>query len=706
MQRNWMTSGSTPAPWGAGGRLIVAAVIAVTFAYAPLSAPAEPLTEPAVFSSSNGVLDLLMIAEPKSVSTISFSPPRGGAAINPIGWVYEVCPRPPSGNVCPADATTVADYGGVRLALQPGDVLKIRLVNRLPLLDKAKVKHQNDQDNLFRNPTNLHTHGLIVSPRQPTRDDPTFGDNVFVDIYNPANGMPTPQSAHQHGAIKMDFADYRIDIPRQHPSGAFWFHPHIHGLSLNQVSSGLAGVISIGDVANYVDAPPHTVRHLILKDMQVMAAGTVNYDDKSVTVEDGEVLNQQIAEFCEQIDRGGPESRQGFCGGEHGDNNNFLGSRWYFTVNGQVFPTVQMTSPNGEIWSLTNASAQVSYELNLRNDDSTQSVIPMQLIAIDGVSITVPPETPAGAMMAMGGNKFTVVDCQAVGTRLQPLCVRDLIMMPSSRAEVWVTYRNTAGAVVAPPSGATATLIQASPNLGMAGEGWPQVKLAKVKFAQPASAKSAIEVLGNAAAALSSRTSSFAVAAHQPGAPAANGCPPLASDHHRRIFFGVVDPSNPNSFGLGYEEVDGNNAVVPNTSVPISAFDPTVTRICVPLGPEGSTVHEIWELINLSAETHNFHIHQTKFTVLKSAGSQSPPSAAAILEDNVPVPFATATTDIKEKQNGYCTIAQWRSGQCTSQPVILDIPFSEPGDFVFHCHILEHEDAGMMAKIRVVAGRS
>jgi L-ascorbate oxidase len=32
----------------------------------------------------------------------------------------------------------------------------------------------------------------------------------------------------------------------------------------------------------------------------------------------------------------------------------------------------------------------------------------------------------------------------------------------------------------------------------------------------------------------------------------------------------------------------------------------------------------------------------------------------------------------------------------------LDIPFSQLGDFVYHCHILGHEDAGMMAKIRVV----
>jgi len=33
---------------------------------------------------------------------------------------------------------------------------------------------------------------------------------------------------------------------------------------------------------------------------------------------------------------------------------------------------------------------------------------------------------------------------------------------------------------------------------------------------------------------------------------------------------------------------------------------------------------------------------------------------------------------------------------------LFDIPFAELGEFVYHCHILEHEDGGMMARIQVV----
>jgi FtsP/CotA-like multicopper oxidase with cupredoxin domain len=162
------------------------------------------------------------------------------------------------------------------------------------------------------------------------------------------------------------------------------------------------------------------------------------------------------------------------------------------------------------------------------------------------------------------------------------------------------------------------------------------------------------------------------------------------------------------AFGLGYEEVDENGAPVSGTQVPVSAFDPARTLVCVPLGPGGAPVREIWELVNLATEIHNFHIHQTKFRVLDATALQQGPmvgpSVPVILEDNVPLPFAIANIpDIEDNQNGYCTIAQWRSGQCSARPIVLEIPFSQPGEFVYHCHILEHEDGGMMAKIRVLA---
>src|SRR5262245_3240902 len=145
-------------------------------------ARAADFHDPPVFASQNGVLDILMIAKAKAIPTISFTPPHSRTSINPTGWVYEICKRPPSGLTCPAGTGTVADYGGARLALQKGDTLKIRFVNRLAKVDPDKLNHLNDpgQANLFRNPTNLHTHGVLTPARAATVGDQTFGDFPFV----------------------------------------------------------------------------------------------------------------------------------------------------------------------------------------------------------------------------------------------------------------------------------------------------------------------------------------------------------------------------------------------------------------------------------------------------------------------------------------------------------------------------------------------
>jgi hypothetical protein len=79
-----------------------------------------------------------------------------------------------------------------------------------------------------------------------------------------------------------------------------------------------------------------------------------------------------------------------------------------------------------------------------------------------------------------------------------------------------------------------------------------------------------------------------------------------------------------NTFALGYEEVDQNGKVVPGTQKPapdvLARFDPSVVTVCLPLGPGQSPVTEQWELIQLSTENHNFHLHQPRFAMLGANG--------------------------------------------------------------------------------------
>jgi FtsP/CotA-like multicopper oxidase with cupredoxin domain len=81
-----------------------------------------------------------------------------------------------------------------------------------------------------------------------------------------------------------------------------------------------------------------------------------------------------------------------------------------------------------------------------------------------------------------------------------------------------------------------------------------------------------------------------------------------------------------------------------------------------------------------------------------------------VAQDNFPLGVATPneaafpgiTDQVSNNQNGVCTIPQWRTGQCSTNAEVVSIPFTQLGEFVYHCHILEHEDGGMMARITVV----
>ena len=684
-------------------------------------AGAASLVDPPVLASQNGVLDIMMVAMPQPIAGIAFTPPHSSAIIHPTGWVYQICPRPPSGLNCPAFSTTVSPYGGVRLALRAGDTLKIRYVNRLPKLDPLKLRHENDpgEANLFLNPTNLHTHGLLTPARAATLSDPTFGDFIFVTIFNSANGIPVPQTTHQHGPIVMDTVDYKITIPSNHPSGLFWFHPHVHGIALNQVVQGMSGMITIGSVGDNVrgDAvntpwPDTNVRHLMLKEIQVLAAGTVNFDSGPQPVVNGEVLNQEDTSFCAQFPAAN-EVRQGSCPGQDnsgGGGSNFTGGKWYMTVNGQQFPTIPIVEPDGEIWRVATGAGSFSWDLQLVNDDSHKPMT-VQLIAIDGVAVHLPQDTTTNTMVTMAGGRFKVVPCPdapSIGSTV-PICVNEIVMMPSSRTEFWVTYRNDQGRITPPPRDASATLKMVGLTMGT-GDAWPAVDLAKVLFNQagPPKYTTSQVVVGGPTDAAGLHQQGGIFAASVPGASAAastaapTSCAPLPAGHHRRIFFGFSDVTINNTFALGYEEVDQNGHVVPGSQKPapdqLERFDPSHTTVCLPLGPGQTPVHETWELVQLSTENHNFHLHQSRFVMTSGNGG--------VTQDNFPlgvaVPDASIQDQVTNNQNGVCTIAQWRNGHCHSNAEVFDIPFAELGEFVYHCHILEHEDGGMMARIQVV----
>ena len=112
-----------------------------------------------------------------------------------------------------------------------------------------------------------------------------------------------------------------------------------------------------------------------------------------------------------------------------------------------------------------------------------------------------------------------------------------------------------------------------------------------------------------------------------------------------------------------------------------AVFDPhsSVPNIVVHQGEV-----EDWIIENRSQEVHDFHIHQVHFLMLEWFGI---PINEPFLRDTINVPF-------------------W-DGKTLQYPTVrLRMDFRDPnaiGLFPFHCHLLEHEDGGMMGLIRVEA---
>jgi FtsP/CotA-like multicopper oxidase with cupredoxin domain len=141
----------------------------------------------------------------------------------------------------------------------------------------------------------------------------------------------------------------------------------------------------------------------------------------------------------------------------------------------------------------------------------------------------------------------------------------------------------------------------------------------------------------------------------------------------RKLYFSekLENPKDPNSATTFYITVDGQTP---------TAFDPAdaTPNITVQQGDV-----EDWIIENRTTELHAFHIHQLHFALIAWNGvTVNEP----FLRDTVNVPYFSD-----------------RMLQYPSVRVRMD--FRDPdaiGTFVYHCHLLEHEDNGMMGIIRVV----
>lgn len=137
-------------------------------------------------------------------------------------------------------------------------------------------------------------------------------------------------------------------------------------------------------------------------------------------------------------------------------------------------------------------------------------------------------------------------------------------------------------------------------------------------------------------------------------------------------------------------------------------YDDSVTNTTVRLG-----CIEEWTINNCTGENHVFHIHQLDFQVTEVNGEPQPFIGR---QDTQNIPWRNCIWE--DEENGVCQTVSpagypvysdeartaCDDGQFPRGQVKVIIPFTNPviaGKFVYHCHIGEHEDGGMMAVIEV-----
>ena len=99
----------------------------------------------------------------------------------------------------------------------------------------------------------------------------------------------------------------------------------------------------------------------------------------------------------------------------------------------------------------------------------------------------------------------------------------------------------------------------------------------------------------------------------------------------------------------------------------------------------------MWELYNATADAHPMHIHEIVFEVVDR-------QAIVVDEDARTVQVDTASAPTPEAwETGFKDTVIAYPGQVTR----VRAQFNTPGQFVWHCHIVEHDDNEMMRPHRI-----
>ena len=524
--------------------------------------------------------------------------------------------------------------------------------------------------------SNLHVHGLFVSPR------PCSDEVLHTTIY-PANwrGSVPPLPSCQTAP---NVFNYTYDLPAYHPAGLYWYHTHIHGVSEPETQMGLAGAIVVEDAGDaYRSSIGVSDEVLVVSDRprpglaspsrqadRQAARQMAQHSFRPANAASGPVLDPRIDQADQAGECAAGASGNGVKGGTE---------LWQLKLNGA--PVVE--SPGGfpgdnQLLSKTMQPGQRQI-FRMVNASADSYVSPMMVLSQNGVLTTLPLEVFArdgvGLADAQGRRHFTNFDVASM----------PLVLPPASRIEF---------VVHAPPAGAKLYLQSQEVDPGCGGNGYPARRLLLITSSgepvDPGAGDDSDLLMGEPSLAPYLATLSDASTVHRTF---------VLSEYTRDFTYGLTkwplqtptssqyDPNATDFFITQTASDDGE--VDPATTAVKPFVHGAPAQVVVHLHGKKSVTEE-WLIENSTLEIHDFHTHQVHFRDITSDGAN--PDLQPVL-DTINVPAAPLVGNVATGGPGAPGYVRLR----------MTFTTADIGETVFHCHILEHEDNGMMGKLRVLA---
>ena len=555
----------------------------------------------------------------------------------------------------------------------PGDTVRINLDNRLPQDKSCDVTEPGKMNtpHCF-NGTNLHSHGLWVSPTGNS-------DNVLLKI-NPGQKF-----------------QYEYNIPADHPAGTFWYHPHLHGSTALQVGSGMAGALVIrgdrlpkagkdgaivrnGDIDTLlkpIKGQEFPERLLVMQQIPYACVGDKGEGPvkKKTIIEKGKPV--EVVDWnCNEGEIGVVKSYDQFAPKE------WQRSGRYTSINGLVQPVFNAKAGEVQRWRLVHAGIR---------DTITLKIVKLQDKKQLGML-----ETPQGDAIE-AAKEFIDQTCTGESVPYEVIAADGLTyakaqgkeqvtLQPGYRHDLLVSFPSEGGYCLidesSPKSGSVSQENNIPQLLGYVkvdgkavSDGKEHIKNVLLAAAEQNMPEGAVRKKVVADLKDDLQLSSFVP--HRTVEQSE-----LQPEVQKLVFNIFPNEKNITQFGIG------------ETAETAKAYQPEVVDRELKLGNA-----QQWQLQSALAG-HPFHIHVNPFQIEKIIGPDgktdlSEPGAVDTDGDTQYAGLKGVWKDtlfVKPR-------ADEKSGYYT---VYVNTRYERYiGEFVLHCHILDHEDQGMMQNVRI-----